>query len=81
MQMSFSLTLFQIPWLKFLMENKTQEVLFVQIERSVHEGQTVFCLAVLELRFWFLFLVLEGSKSASKALVSFILFLQSVTMG
>ena len=53
----------------------------MQIERSVHERQTVFCLAVLELRFWFLFLVLEGSKSASKALVSFILFLQSVTMG
>lgn len=63
------------------MENKTQEVLFVQIERRVHEGQSVFCLAVLELPFWFLFLVLEGNKLASKALVSFILFLQSVTMG
>lgn len=55
MQMSFSLTSFYIPKLNLLMENKKQNVLFVEIERSVHEGQSVFCLAVLLLPFCFCF--------------------------
>ena len=59
------------------MENKTQGVLFVEIERSAREGQSVFSLAVPVLPFS-LFLVLEGSTLASKALVSFILYLQPV---
>lgn len=64
------------------MENKKQKFLFVQIERSVCEGQGVFCMTVLLLLPCF-FVVLEGSKVAgvNKALASFVLYLQPVIMG
>lgn len=77
-------------FLSFILNRKVEFVdgkqeakfLFVEIERSVCEGQDVFCMAVLLLLPCF-FAVLEGSKMTGikKALASFILYLQPVIMG
>lgn len=43
------------PKVEFIDGKQKAKILFVEIERSVHEGQREFCLAVLLLPFYFCF--------------------------
>lgn len=73
----FFLNLILNPKAEFVDGKQETKVLFVEIERSVHEGQSVLCLAVFCYHFIFVFSAGGQQIGRYKALA----VLQSVIMG